>query len=75
MSPLNIGIITDINAIAILFPFSDIPVRYGSSWTRDQIWATAVIYATAAVRPRSLTMGPEIEPAPPQWLELLQLYS
>ena len=50
------------------------PTAYGSSWAKDQIWATAATYATAMATQDPLThcarLG--IEPVPPQWPEPLQ---
>ena len=49
------------------FLFMAVPTAYGSSWTRGQIWATAVTYITAAAMPDPL-------PAAPQWRLLPRVF-
>ena len=50
------------------FPFLAVPTACGSSWARDQIWATAATYTTGAATPDHLTQcaGPGIKPGTPQ---------
>ena len=60
--------------VYIFFSFLAAPTAYGNSQVRDQIWAGAVTFATAAAmpdpRPTALGWGwnkPDHQPTAPQW--------